>query len=95
MCDRRPGLRNIASEVGIRFEAVQSILTNICGLSKVSAKWVLQMLTYDQKRNRLFISMYLLSHFGDDPCDFIKRVITQIETLVNHFDPESKMWIKQ
>ena len=30
-CDRRRNLRNIASEVGISFGAVQSILTNILG----------------------------------------------------------------
>ena len=36
MCDRRRDLRSIASEVGISFGAVQSILTDILGMSKVS-----------------------------------------------------------
>ena len=40
-CDRRRDLRSIASEVGIRFRAVQSIRTDILGMSKVSARWVL------------------------------------------------------
>ena len=40
MSDRRRDLRRIASEVGI---------TNILGMSKVSAKWVPRMLTIDQK----------------------------------------------
>ena len=35
MCDRRRELRSIASEVGINFGAVQSILTDILGMSKV------------------------------------------------------------
>ena len=47
------------------------------------------MLTDDQKRSQLDISRYLLSHFEDDPCDFIKRVVTQDETWVHHFDQES------
>ena len=34
MCDRRRDLRNIASEVGIRFGAVQSILTDILGMQR-------------------------------------------------------------
>ena len=34
MCDKRRGLRNIASEVGISFGEVQSILTGILGMSK-------------------------------------------------------------
>ena len=49
------------------------------------------MLTDDQKRSRLIISRYLLSRYEDDPGDFIDRVVTQDETWVHHFDPESKM----
>ena len=75
MCDRRRDLRSIASEVGISFGAVQSILT-ILGMSKVSAKWIPQMLTDDQKRSRLHISRYLLSRFDDDSSDFIDRIVT-------------------
>ena len=58
---------------------------------KVSARWVPGMLTDDQKRIQLDISRYLLSHFEDDPGNFIERVVTQDETWVHHFDPESKM----
>ena len=36
-CDRRLYLRDIASEVGISFGAVQTILTYILRMSKVSA----------------------------------------------------------
>ena len=49
------------------------------------------MLTDDKKRSRLDISRYLLSRYEDDPDDFIDRVVTQDETWVHHFDPESKM----
>ena len=49
------------------------------------------MLTDDQEMKRLFISMCPLSHYEDDLVNFIKRVVTQIATLVNPFDPESKM----
>ena len=45
MCDRRRDLRCIASKVGISFWAVQTILTDILGMSKVSARWVPRMLT--------------------------------------------------
>ena len=43
MCDRRRDLRSIASAVGIRFGAVQTILTDILDMSKVSARWVPRM----------------------------------------------------
>ena len=95
MCDRRRDLRSIASEVGISFGAVQSILTNILGMSMVSIRWVPRVLTDDQKRTLLCISRYLLSRYEDDPTDFIEQVVTQDETWVHHFDPESKMQSKQ
>ena len=37
ICDRRRDLRSITSEEGISFGALQSILTDILGMSKVSA----------------------------------------------------------
>ena len=75
MCDRRRDLRSIASEVSIRFGAVQTILTANFGMSKISARWVPRMLTADQKRSRLDISRYLLSRYEDDLGDFIDRVV--------------------
>ena len=56
MFHRRRDLQIMASEVGISFRAVQSILTNILGMSKVSARWVLRILTDDQKTTGLDVS---------------------------------------
>ena len=58
VCDRR-SLHDIARQTGIKFGAVQSILTHIIGMSKVSARWVPRILTKNQKKSRLDISMYL------------------------------------
>ena len=77
-----------ASEVGKRFVAVQSNLTDILGMSRFSARCVPRMLTNDQKKSPLYISRHLLSCYEDDPGDFIERVITQDETWVHHFDTE-------
>ena len=73
-CDRRRDL--IVSEGGIRFGAVQSILTDILGVSNVSPKWMSPMLTDDQKRTWLNISRYLLSRYEYDAGKFIKQVVT-------------------
>ena len=59
ICDRKRDLQSIASKVGTSFGAVESILTNILGMSKVSARWTPRMLTDDQKRTLLDISGYL------------------------------------
>ena len=60
---RRREIRSMASEVGISFWAAHSILTDILGMSKVSASWVPQMLTADQKRNQINFSRCLLSRY--------------------------------
>ena len=62
MCDKSRGMQSTASEVGISIGTVQSILTDILGMPKIKAIWVPRMLTDDQKRTRLDISGYLLSH---------------------------------
>ena len=80
MCVRRRDLRRIATEVGISFGAVQSILTVILGMPKVSVRWVPRMLTDDHKKIRLNIYTYLLSRYEDDPSDLIERIVTQDET---------------
>ena len=41
-CDRRRSLHDIARQTGISSWAVQSILADILGMFKVSAKWVPQ-----------------------------------------------------
>ena len=53
------------------------------------------MLTNDQQRTRLDISRYHQSRHEHDPGDFIEHIVTQDETWVQHFDPESKMQSKQ
>ena len=95
MCDMRRDLRSIDNEVDMSFGVVQSILTEILGMSKVFERWVLQMLTDGQERTRLDISRQLLSCYEYVPCDCIERFVNQDETWVHHFDPESKMQNKQ
>ena len=80
--------------MGISFGAVQSILTDILGMSKALARWVPRMLIDGLKRTQLDISRYLLSRYEDDPGNYIKGVVTQDEKWVHHFDPESKMQSK-
>ena len=58
--------------MGISFGAVQSIVTDILGLSKVSSRWMTLMLTDNQRRPQLDSSRYLLSHYEDDLGDFIE-----------------------
>jgi hypothetical protein len=66
-------------EVGIRFGSVQAILTDVYGMSNISA--------VDQKRTGLDILRYFLSRDEDEP-DINYWIVTQDEGWVHHFDPE-------
>ena len=48
------------------------------------------MLTEDQKKTRVNVSRELLSLYQQDTEGFLARIITQDETWVHHFDPETK-----
>jgi len=52
MDDRRVKVREIASAVGISSEWAHNILHQHWIMRKVSARWVLRLLTVDQKLNR-------------------------------------------
>ena len=82
MYDSRQDLRSKDSEVGISFGAVQLILTNILGMSKVSARWVPRMLTDDQESFRLDISRYLLSRYEDGFLSFLYEPVHEISNNV-------------
>ncbi|XP_076031923.1 uncharacterized protein LOC143019826 [Oratosquilla oratoria] len=62
---------------------------------QVSARWVPKLLGPDQKRLRCNMSMNNLAIFDADPQRFIRRFVTMDETLVHHFQPESKEQSKQ
>ena len=76
MCDRREKkLREKARQIYMNFGTVQHILTDILGMSKVSARWVPRMLTKDQKKSRLGISKYFLSLYEGHAEKFMRRVV--------------------
>ena len=53
--------------------------TTLLGMSKVSAQWVPQLLTPDQKLTRLVMSKANLARFEVDPDRFVERFFTQDE----------------
>ena len=95
LADRRVTIQHIAETLGISFGSVQTILTGVLHMSKLSARWVPRMLNEEQKQKRLEISRQLLDRFRGDTAGFLKRFVTQDETWVHHFDPETKIQSKQ
>ena len=64
-------------------------------MKKLCARWVLRLLTADQKRTRMKISEECLEHFNENKTDFVRRFITMDETWIHHYTPESKQQSKK
>ncbi|XP_029160318.1 protein GVQW3-like [Nylanderia fulva] len=86
--NRRITIREIADDLNISFGSCQSILTDVLGMTRVSAKFV-PKLNFDQKQRRMNIGQDMLNDVNDDP-DLLKRVITGDETWVYGYDVEGR-----
>jgi len=93
--DWRMKVREIAETIGISKEHVGYILHEELDIKKLCARWVLRLLTADQKRTRMKISEQCLEHFNKNKTDFVHRCITMDETSIHHYTPESKQQSKQ
>ncbi|XP_029665557.1 uncharacterized protein LOC115236955 [Formica exsecta] len=89
MDNRRITIREVADDVGISFGSCQVIFSDVLGLRRVAAKFVLKLLNFDQEQCRMDIAQELLNEVNDDP-ELLKRVITGDETWVYGYDVETK-----
>ncbi|XP_076054483.1 protein GVQW3-like [Oratosquilla oratoria] len=88
--DRRLTVNQIANTIGISYERVENILYKELDISKVSARWMPQLLTSDQKHTMLIMSQANLALFETDPVSFLERFFTQDEFWVHYIEPETK-----
>ena len=87
-------VREIVAEMGISTGSVHSILTEDLNLRRVSAKFVLKLLTEQQKELRKEISEGMLD-LANHVSEFIKIIITGDETWDYGNDPETKFQSSQ
>ena len=88
---RRITTRQLALTHSISETTVRRIFHEHLHMSKVSARWVPRMLTAAQKQRRADVSKELLNEYRTDPDGFLGHIVTQDETWVHHFDPETKL----
>jgi histone-lysine N-methyltransferase SETMAR len=88
-------VREIAETTGISKERVGYILHEELDMKKLCARWVLCLLTADQKRTHMKISEQCLERFNKNKTDFVGRFITMDETWIHHYTPESQQQTKQ
>ena len=88
--NRRLTVREVADEVDISIESCHQILAEKLQMHRVSAKFMLCLLTDDQKENRVEISQELLASANGNE-NFLKKIVTGDETWVYGYDVETKM----
>jgi histone-lysine N-methyltransferase SETMAR len=93
--DRRITVRQLAQDVKISVGSVEKVIHDHLHMRKVSARWVPRLLTPFQKQERVTCSQALLTMCQENQEDFFDRLITQDETWVHHYDPETKAQSKQ
>jgi len=77
--DRRKSVRKISDLTGSCVNVVYRILTDTLRMNKVCARWVLQLLTQDQKTRRVHMSRSFLDRFDREGDRFLHRIVTMDE----------------
>ena len=86
--DRRIQVEEIAQELGISHGSVSTILHNLLGMRKLTARWVPKSLSDEQMATRASVCSTLLKRFRSKD-DFLLCLVTVDETWV-HYEPENK-----
>ena len=87
--DRRKTVSEVAVSAGCNKSTAQLVLTADLGLSHVSARWVLRLLSEEEKTARFDASIRFLGISQSDPT-FLDLIITTDETWVHYYEPEDK-----
>ena len=75
---------------GIHSSSVLKILRERLGLRKICARWVLHLLTDEQKQSRVRLASQVIEKYDKrDPC-CLEEIVTGDETWIYHFQPDSK-----
>lgn len=87
--DRRFTVRTLAADMDSSKDTVLRVLHDL-NMRKVCARWVPRLLTDVQKAQRVTSSMEFLTRCDEEGDRFLDRIITQDETWLWHYDPETK-----
>ena len=89
LADHKSKLRETAEELKISEGSVFTILHEHFLMRKLSSKWVLRLLTLDQKQQCIDVSERCLRLFQCNKKEFLCKYVTTDETWIHHFTLES------
>jgi len=67
-----------------------SLIHDSLKFSKVCARWVPKELIEERKRKRLDVCSRHLARYREEGDNFLQHIVTGDETLIHHYEPESK-----
>jgi len=92
--NRRLTIREISEDLDISYGSVQNILITDLNMRRVSAKFVPHVLTVEQKQQLVSVSLVLRDRAASDS-SFLGNAITEVETWVYGYDPETRVQSSQ
>jgi len=92
--NRRLTIREISEDLNISYPSVQNILTADLNMRRMSAKFVLHVLTVEQKQQLLSISLELRDRAASDS-SFLGSGIMGDENWIYGYDPETRVQSSQ
>jgi len=92
--NRRLTIREISEDLNVSYGSIQNILTTDLNMRRESEKFVLRVLTVEQKQQLLSISLELRYRAASDS-SFLENVFMGDETWVYGYDPETRVQISQ
>ena len=95
LSDRRIKVREIVEATDISQGIMFSMLHEKLGVKNISVRWVLRLLSEENKRNRVVDSEAILALFRRNPDEFLRRYITMDEARIHLYAPETKGQSKQ
>lgn len=88
--DRRVSIRLMQEMCALSYGTIKLILHEHLNMRKVCARWVPRMLSRFEKQTRVDTSNEVLRMFEENPEEMPFRIITEDETWLHHYDPETK-----
>lgn len=88
--DRRVSIRDLSDQTGVGKTTIDVILKEHLNMNKVCARWIPRILSEENKKARVLASKEFLRRHRVEGDQFLDRIVTTDETLINLFDPETK-----
>ena len=95
LADRKLKLFKIADVLKLSKGSVFTILHEHLSMRKLCSKWVLHLLTVDQKQQRVDDSEGCLQLFQRNKKELLHKYVTMDETCIHHVTPESNRQLSE